>query len=278
MNKILITEEEKNRILNLHKLRSKNHYLLFENEEDEINIENLKTKSEIMALQQAILSTEQSENKIKMVEDGTTAGTNIVDRKSNQGKSNLPEFSGSSLCDGSCTVLRAVDGIKGKNTISAIESYKDNQTFKDNLKKELDKVEETYMASSNDWRIPANKNKIEAFQLFIWKVIEYNQPKVDPKCEEECEYKSILCGENPCKADKAVDGFWGPNTKKAWSEYKDKYFDIFNFTKNYEDVSNYIKDNLDDLVNKYAIPYDNEDSETEDEDNNNSQQDNTPTM
>ena len=66
MNNFLITEEEKNSILNLHRLRSKNQYLIFESDE-EVDVENFvpKTRAEVMALHQAILEVEKEESKIK---------------------------------------------------------------------------------------------------------------------------------------------------------------------------------------------------------------------
>jgi hypothetical protein len=34
----------------------------------------------------------------------------------------------------------------------------------------------------------------------------------------------ILCGNKFCKRDKAVDGYRGPDTKKAWEQYKNSYY------------------------------------------------------
>jgi hypothetical protein len=246
MNKFLITEEEKNRILNLHRLRSKNQYLIFENDE-EVDVENFvpKTRAEVMALQQAILNTELKENKLKAENDENLPDPDTY-RKSSQGKSSVVKFSGSSLCDGFCTVFKAVDGIYGPRTKKAFEDYKSNSVFKENLKSELGDVEEKYGSSVNDWRIPASKESIKAFQYFIWKFIENDLPKVDPSCViPNCEFKSILCGENACKVDKAVDGFWGPNTKKAWNEYKDKYLTHYNVNDVYEKIKNKIDNSVD---------------------------------
>jgi hypothetical protein len=236
MNKFLITEEEKNRILNLHRLRSKNQYLIFESDE-EVDVENFvpKTRAEVMALQQAILNTEGSEEKIKFENEDDTSASRLF-RRHKQGYSSVVKFSGSSLCDGFCTVFKAVDGIYGPRTKKAFEDYKSNSKFKENLKSELGDVEKKYGASVNDWRIPASKESIKAFQYFIWKIIEHDLPKVDPSCvKPDCEFKkSILCGENACKVDKAVDGFWGPNTKKAWNEYKDKYLTYYDINDVYD--------------------------------------------
>jgi len=242
MNKFLITEEEKNRILNLHRLRSKNQYLIFESD-DEIDVENFvpKTRAEVMALQQAILDVERGEAKIK---DENGEPINPQYRSGSQGRSSLAAFSGSSLCNGFCNVQKAVDGIYGPRTKKAFDEYKHNGQFKEKLKDELKDVEEKYSPSVNDWRIPATKDAIKSFQEFIWKVIEHDLPKVDSNCDEDCEYNSILCGENACKRDKAVDGFWGPNTKKAWNEYKDKYLENFNLSKKYDFVKTEIEKDL----------------------------------
>jgi hypothetical protein len=244
MNKFLITEEEKNRILNLHRLRSKNQYLIFESDE-EVDVENFvpKTRAEVMALQQAILGVEKEERKIKD-ENGEPISPEY--RTYGQGRSSLIAFSGSSLCNGFCNVQKAVDGIYGPRTKKTFDDYKNHEQFKTKLKTELKDVEEKYSPSVNDWRIPASKDAIKSFQYFIWKVIEYDLPEVDSSCvKPNCEFKSILCGENPCKIDKAVDGFWGPNTKKAWNEYKDKYLSRFSFSEKYDSVKDYIDKNYD---------------------------------
>jgi hypothetical protein len=237
MNKFLITEEEKNRILNLHRLRSKNQYLIFESDE-EVDVENFvpKTRAEVMALQQAILDTEGSEEKIKFENEDDKSASRLI-RRLKQGRSSVVKFSGSSLCDGFCTVFKAVDGIYGPRTKKAFEYHKSNSEFKKNLKSELSNVEEKYGSSVNDWRIPASKESIKSFQYFIWKIIEHDLPKVDRSCDKpNCEFKkSILCGENACKVDKAVDGFWGPNTKKAWNEYKDKYLTNYEINNVYDE-------------------------------------------
>lgn len=243
MNKFLITEEEKNRILNLHKLRSKNQYLIFESDE-EVDVENFvpKTMAEVMALQQAILNMESDERKIKD-ENGEVIN---IHRPGNQGRSSVVKFSGSSLCGGFCTIFKSIDGIYGPRTKKAFEDYKNNEQFKEYLKVQLEDVEEKYSPSVNDWRIPASKDAIKSFQYFIWKVIEHDLPEVDSNCvKPNCEFKSILCGENACKKDKAVDGFWGPNTKKAWNEYKDKYLSYFSFSDKYDSVKDYIDKNYD---------------------------------
>jgi hypothetical protein len=253
MSKFLITEEEKYRILNLHKFSSKNHYLLFESD-----IENFvpKTRSEVMALQQSILHTEELEGLLKNEDNKTVKGQITTSAPISYGNDYLSgfKFSGSSLCDGFCNAIKAIDGIYGPKTKNAFAKYKSNKSFKDRLKFELDEDFESYTHLANDWQIPATSDKIKAFQYFIWKVIEHHQPKVDPKCDDNCYYTSMLCGGNPCRYQSAVDGFWGSNTKKAWSQYKKIYLNELGFLLDLGRVKDVLNDN-DELVKKYAIKY-----------------------
>ncbi len=209
----------------------------------EIDVVNFvpKTKAEVMALQQAILTTEDKmSGKIKFENEDDRSEVRLY-RKFKQGKT-VNRFSGSSLCNGFCTVFKAVDGIYGPRTKKAFEDYKNNNDFKESLKTELHDVEKKYSPSVNDWQIPATEDAIKAFQYFVWKVLEDDLVATNKGCSglDDCLYKSILCGGNACLRSKAVDGRWGTNTKKAWNEHKDKFLKTmgFGFYLTYDDVFN----------------------------------------
>lgn len=78
----------------------------------------------------------------------------------------------------------------------------------------------------NGQKMPFTMNQIMKFQKYIWLEIEKGTTKVPGTCDNEgknCSYNSMLCDVKPCKWGKAVDGFWGNNTKLAWTKYGDKY-------------------------------------------------------
>jgi hypothetical protein len=208
----------------------------------EIDVVNFvpKTRAEVMALQQAILSTEDMLGKIKFENEneGDRSAARLY-RKISQGRT-VNRLSGSSLCNGFCTVSKAVDGIYGSRTKKAFEDYKNNNDFKEFLKTELHDVEKEYSPSVNDWQIPATEDLIKAFQYFVWKVLEDDLVATNKGCSglDDCLYKSILCGGNACLRSKAVDGRWGTNTKKAWNEHKDKFLKTWGFYFTYDYVFN----------------------------------------
>ena len=78
----------------------------------------------------------------------------------------------------------------------------------------------------NGQKMPFTMNQIMKFQKYIWLEIEKGTTKVPGTCDNEgknCSYNSMLCDVKPCKWGKAVDGFWGDDTKLAWTKYGDKY-------------------------------------------------------
>ena len=208
---------------------------------EEIDVVNFvpKTKAEVMALQQAILNTEDKLDKIKFENEDDRSAARLY-RKFTQGKT-VNKFSGSSLCNGFCTVFKAVDGIYGSRTKKAFEDYKNNNDFKESLKTELNDVEKEYSPSVNDWQIPATEDAIKAFQYFVWIVLEDDLVAKNTGCSglDDCLYESILCGGNACLRSKAVDGRWGTNTKKAWNEHKDKFLKTEGFYSTYDTVFNF---------------------------------------
>jgi hypothetical protein len=157
----------------------------------------------------------------------------------NPGVTNQCKVSGTTLCNGPCFQKKAMDGIYGPLTKAAYTKYKDSKITIDGEDKTLEQVyggapgdfetsDDWGAAHTEDWQIPAYMSNIKAFQYYVWGKIETDAEKQPNSCDsngQNCSYKSILCGNNFCKKDKAMDGSWGTNTKKAWAQYKEQYFD-----------------------------------------------------
>lgn len=223
-----------------------------------------KTSAGIMALQQAILNYEMLPTKYGglnvagFINDSNCDGR--VDRVSSQGRNDLCKITGTTLCSGPCTSLKAVDGIYGANTKKAYDKYKSDETFKTFITKEgsdkIDDSDETkkkYSSSVNNWQIPATEDTIKAFQYFVWRVMEKDLTPTNPddcKNVDTCLYPSILCGGNACLRSKGVDGRWGSNTKTAWNKYKAKYLKVgWDVGDDYNKVNNYYNtDNSDNYI------------------------------
>ena len=119
-----------------------------------------------------------------------------------------------------------------KNTDDIIKNILLNMKYMVENKKTIDNllIEDLTTDSPNDQQIPITMNQIMQFQKYIWSTIEKDLPKVANTCKSadkknDCAYNSMICPSNkkPCWKKDAVDGFWGGNTIKAWSNYKAKY-------------------------------------------------------
>ena len=56
------------------------------------------------------------------------------------------------------------------------------------------------------------------------------------------EFQSDLCGGQYCSYVKAVDGYWGTNTKNLWKKYGQCYLNYFNVDDTYESNHQDLKD------------------------------------
>jgi len=146
-----------------------------------------------------------------------------------EGEPNQCKISGSKLCNGECFQKEALDAYWGPKTEAAYNQYKDEQMSDGQTLEQViqgDSYSDEYtQASINQWQIPVTQTSIKAFQWYVWKKMEAENEKEDPNCTENCKYRSILCGNNFCNVGKAVDGYWGTNTKNAWDKYKQNYYD-----------------------------------------------------
>jgi hypothetical protein len=165
-----------------------------------------------------------------------------------QGEKNQCKFKSNTLCGGrECFQKEAVDGIWGPNTQKAWEELQDKlypynnsgETFYESYTQTCWEMNNTV---TNNWQIPAGMENIKCFQYWIWKIIE-KDAEVDPNNSDL--HKSILCGNNFCKKEQAVDGFWGSNTKKAWDQYGQCYLKYFNIAADYTSLESTIADKAD---------------------------------
>jgi len=225
--------------------------------------EQLKLRSgsmgDIMALQTSILSHE-IENNIAKVIPNNPAGCNSQTYREQiyeQGQKNQCRISGTTLCQGPCFQSQAIDGIYGPRTKAAYEKYKDIEIESGGEKYTLQQINDPDLFSTTDswsksrtenWQIPAEMDNIKAFQHWVWIYHEKDLPG------DQRGYKSILCGGNFCEENKAVDGYWGANTKKAWNELGQEYLKDHTVDSEYEEVRDLYKD----YKKKFrGIPYNN---------------------
>lgn len=214
--------------------------------------EQLKVRSgsmaDIMALQNYILSHEISNNIAKVIPNNPEGcDPEMASSWYNQGQKNQCRISGTTLCQGPCFQSQAMDGIYGPRTKAAYEKYKDIEFETDGEKYTLQQLQDPDLFSTNsswvksrteNWQIPAEMDNIKAFQHWVWIYHEKDLPG------DQRGYKSILCGGNFCEENKAVDGYWGANTKKAWNELGQTYLKQgWTVDSEYEEVRDYYKDN-----------------------------------
>jgi len=155
-----------------------------------------------------------------------------------QGLKNQCRFKAHPLCGGKdCFQKEAIDGIWGPNTQKAWEELQDkenpNEPGKTFYQSYTDTEWESNNARQNNWQIPAEMENIQLFQYWIWLIIEKDAEK-NPSGDG---YKSSLCGGQYCTSNKAVDGFWGKNTKALWNEYGQCYLEYFAINDEYSDKS-----------------------------------------
>jgi len=158
-------------------------------------------------------------------------------------------ITGSTLCSPGkpCYQKQAVDGIYGKLTQAAFDKDVDGQTLADNFNDpNYDTAKKIPMWSNSrtlDYQIPVTMDTIKGFQYWVWKSVEKDNESSCDSNGKNCSYKSILCGDNFCKKDKAVDGSWGTNTKKAWKKYKEQYYDEgHDVTSTYDKMYKYLNE------------------------------------
>lgn len=188
------------------------------------------TMADIMALQDNILSIEFDKGIAKIIPDNPK-GCKYDEYGYTQGEKNQCLISGTTLCQKPCFRKQAIDGILGSLTKAAYEKYKnekpysdDDQTLEDWFDSEYSTLEDWGVAHTENWQIPARMDNIKAFQYWVWKVKEKDAPA------NQNGYQSILCGGNFCQENKAIDGYWGVNTKKAWDKFGAEYlqgYDVF---------------------------------------------------
>jgi len=206
---------------------------------------------DIMSLQWNILNIELTNQTAVWIDDPSGCRTTYWDVPYEPGVTKQCKVSGTTLCNGPCFQKRAIDGIYGHLTKAAYTKYKDSKITIDGEDKTLEQVyggapddfstnTDWGAAHTEDWQIPAYMTNIKAFQYYVWGKIETDAEKQPNSCDsngQNCSYKSILCGNNFCKKDKAIDGSWGTNTKKAWAQYKEQYFDDeYSVITKYEDM------------------------------------------
>ena len=187
--------------------------------------------SDIMSFQKNVLRYEMENNIAKYIVDDSCKDSVYFTYK--QGAPKQCKISGTTLCKSGelCYQKEAIDGILGPQTKSAFEKYKgekpvdQDKTFEEIYSDYSTTDEKWDQIHTQNWQIPAEMDNIKAFQYYVWKKIEKDNEKEANCSKSPCAYKSILCGNNFCKVDKAVDGFWGENTKIAWNKYKENYYD-----------------------------------------------------
>jgi hypothetical protein len=202
-----------------------------------ISEQNLADTStaEVMALQSDILYIEIINGTAKFIGDPQGCKKPTYYAKYSQGQTNQCKIEGTSLCNGPCFQKQAMDGQYGNLTKAAYTKYKDYK-WNDTITMEArydgtggqQLKSDWRSAATANWQIPANMTNIKAFQWYVWRKIEANAEKDPNSCDSDgknCSYRSILCGNNFCKSEKAVDGSWGTNTQKSWMQYRDQYFD-----------------------------------------------------
>ena len=206
--------------------------------------------ADIMALQWYILTIENLKGLISFA--GPEGCIEPAHFPYKQGYPKQCKISGTSLCSGACYQKQAMDGIYGPKTKAAYEKYKDEKISDNGVEKTLKELmtggdfgNNTWADSTTQsWQIPAHMTNIKAFQYYVWKVVEKDNEK-DPSCTAQpCAYKSMLCGNTFCKLEKAADGYWGTNTRKAWKDYSEQYLDEgWTVITEYDDIKKYYKDN-----------------------------------
>jgi hypothetical protein len=191
----------------------------------------------VMSLQKNILAIEISKGTARFIGDPQGCKPPYYYNIYSQGQTNQCKIEGTSLCNGPCFQKQAMDGQYGNLTKAAYTKYKDepwpgDETITMEVRYDgtggYELKSDWRSALTANWQIPANMTNIKAFQWYVWRKIEANAEKDPNSCDSEgknCSYKSILCGNTSCKKEKAVDGSWGTNTKKAWMQYRDRYFD-----------------------------------------------------
>jgi hypothetical protein len=159
-----------------------------------------------------------------------------------QGIKNQCRFKAHPLCGNKdCFQKQAIDGIWGPNTQKVWEEIQDKENPNDpgkNFYQSYTDEWESPNATQNNWQIPAEMENIQLFQYWIWLIIEKDAEK-NPSSDE---YKSSLCGGQYCTREKAVDGFWGKNTKSLWNEYGQCYLKYFAVASKYSDSYQVLKD------------------------------------
>lgn len=230
--RFILTEQDRISILKMHKLLKEDY---------------AKDKASTVYTQQDILTYEYDNlTEVYWLTDTPSGCMPPNGSIYKPGETNKPcMIRGSKLCGGKdCFQSQAVDGIWGPNTTAAMEAYKDKPSTKcasgttigscAETKSNKDENSSWYKSRAEVWNIPAGWENIRAFQYFVWGKIEKDNER-DPN--DAYKYKTMLCGNNFCTVEKAVDGSWGTNTKKAWGDYKQDYFDAgYDTATEYEEV------------------------------------------
>lgn len=196
----------------------------------------------VMKLQEYILDHELRTGIAKVSENDPQGcnSTTYNDGSYKQGQKNQCKITGTLLCNGPCFQKQAIDGVMGPKTKAAYEKYKKDIKFND--EKSLEYYYETTSseegnlelskARQQNWQIPAEMDNIKAFQYWVWKSKEKDSER-KPGTQE---WKSILCGNNFCTVQRAVDGYWGTNTKNTWKQYGDEYLKTYRVDTSYQDM------------------------------------------
>lgn len=206
------------------------------------------TMADIMALQANILGIEFGKGIAKIIPNnpqGCNSTSYGMYGRYEQGQKNQCKISGSTLCNGACFQKQIIDGIYGPLTKAAYEKYKnekplmddgDDRTLEDLMDSEVYTPENWGNPATQNWQIPAKLDNIKAFQYWVWKDKEKDAPA------NQTGYQSILCGGQYCQENKAIDGYWGANTKKAWNEFGDEYLKYYSISTHFDTVYENLKD------------------------------------
>lgn len=207
------------------------------------------TMADILHLQADILRIEIAKGIAKIIPNNPEGcNSNAYGWKGiyEQGQKNQCLISGSTLCKGACFQKQIMDGIYGPLTKAAFEKYKNEKVTDDEGKEvTLEKLNDPDLysvgqswanARTEDWQIPAEMENIKAFQHWVFSEKEKDAPG------NQSGWQSILCGGKFCMQETAVDGYWGPNTKKAWNEFGDEYLQKYSVHTKWSEVLDDIKD------------------------------------